>query len=475
MIFNSIEYLFFLPLVVAGYFLIPHRGRWLVLLLASYAFYMSWNPYYVVLLIGSTGIDYIAARMMDGKKDKKARRPYLRLSVLANLTTLFIFKYLGFFNELARDLAGAADLDYTVGVIDLMLPLGISFYTFQSLSYTIDIYRGTRTAEKHFGYLAVYVSFFPQLIAGPIERSTTLLPQLRVKQEFIWANLVAGLRLILWGLFKKIAIADKMAPYTEMVYNNPENFHGFTWVIVGFGFMAQILFDFSAYSDIAIGSAKIFGYDLCINFNRPLQATSMKEFWKRWHISMTQWFFDYFYKPLSRKLRFGWQLNIFIFLVILGFWHGATWGFVLFGVGHAIFYIISDYLPVFESEKSKVADVLLKLFAIFGVFFLNSSLSYFFRAHSLSDAFYGIKEAGLGLISFDYSFAELGISSVDAWILSLNLGLYIIIQSLRNHDPKNPFSSVRYRWLRWGIYYFIFFMTISLAHTQTHGFLYFQF
>ena len=200
-----------------------------------------------------------------------------------------------------------------------MFPLGISFYTFQSLSYTIDVYRGDRKAERHFGMLALYVSFFPQLLAGPIERSTRLLPQLHKKNEFSWENTVIGLRLILWGVFKKIALADRIGHYINTVYDTPEEYHGFTYVIVSGAFVLQVLFDFGAYTDIAVGSAKIFGIDLSINFKKPLHSINIRQFWRTWHLSMTTWFFEYLYKPLSRKLRLGWQLNIMIFMLVVGF------------------------------------------------------------------------------------------------------------------------------------------------------------
>jgi len=475
MLFNSIGFMIYLPIVVAGYFILRHKWRWLWLLIASYFFYMVARPEYAILLFGSTLLDYWCAIKIDKQPTKERRKPYLYLSLIGNLGTLLIFKYLGFFNELIRDLTGFSSIEYPIGTIDILLPIGISFYTFQSLSYTIDVYRKTRPAERHLGLVALYVSFFPQLVAGPIETSTQLLPQFKKEQHFKWQNLIDGLKLILWGIFKKVVLADKMGHYVNKVYGDIENYHGFSFVIVGCAFFLQVLFDFGAYTDIAVGSAKIFGIDLNINFYRPFRSTSMKQFWQRWHMSLTKWFFEYLYKPLSRKFRKGWQINMLLFMIVIGFWHGPSWGFLVFGLMHGLFYIISDYLPEFASKKNKLLDVLLKGIAMVGLFLIVASTGFFFRAASISEAFYAYLEAGKGLISFDYSIAEIGITSVDAIIILVNLILYFIVQNLPNHDPKKPFVSVPFKWFRWGLYYYMLFMICSLAHTKTQEFLYFHF
>ena len=336
------------------------------------------------------------------------------------------------------------------------------------------MYRGDRSPEKHFGIMALYVSFFPQLVAGPIERSTILMPQLHVEQKFKWLNLIDGLRLITWGVFKKIVLADKIGHYINIVYANPEDYHGFSYVVVGFAFSLQVLFDFGAYTDIAIGSAKIFGIDLSINFKQPFRATGIRQFWQRWHMSLTSWFFEYLYKPLSRKFRKGWQINILIFMLVIGFWHGPSWGFLVFGLLHGVYYITADYLPVFENKKNKLADFILKGIAMAGVFILCSISTYFFRAESIGDAFYALSEAGKGVASLNFSISELAIQRADAIIICLNLSLYIGIQNLPKHNPKNPFSSIPYRWIRWTVYYYLLIMIFSLAHTKMQEFLYFH-
>lgn len=475
MLFTTLEYLFFLPLVVAGYFLLSPKWRWLWLLGASYGFYMSHQPLFGLLLLGSTTLDYWAARKMDGIADKAGRRIYMRLSILGNIGALLLFKYLGFFNELVGDIANLAGAEYTFSTWDIVFPLGISFYTFQSLSYTIDVYRGDRPAEKHFGMLALYVSFFPQLIAGPIERSTRLLPQLKKEHKFSWLNLIIGLRLILWGVFKKVALADRIGHYINVVYDTPEDYHGFTYVVVGGAFVLQVLFDFGAYTDIAVGSAKIFGVDLSINFNKPLHSINIRQFWRRWHLSMSTWFFEYLYKPLGRKLRLGWQLNIMIFMLVVGFWHGPRWGFLIFGLIHGVYYITSDYLPAFESEKSKSLNIILKGLAMFGIFWMVAFSAFFFRAETIADAWYALTEASTGLLSFDYSLAELKLKTTDVILISLNLGLFAVVQNFPKHDPKDPLAAVPWRPIRWAIYLYLLFMILSLAHAKMQDFIYFHF
>lgn len=448
-----------------------------MLLIASYGFYMSYEPLYGALIFASTALDYWAARKMEGLPDKAGRKKFMYISVFGNLGTLVFFKYLGFFNTIIADVANLAQLEYTISAWDILLPIGISFYTFQSLSYTIDVYRGDRGAEKHFGYLALYVSFFPQLVAGPIERSTTLLPLLRKKQNFSWHNVIAGLRLVLWGLFKKIVIADRIGPYVNEVHQQPYEYHGFSFVVTGAAFMWQILMDFSAYSDIAIGSAKMLGVDLSINFNRPFRALSIGQFWNRWNISLSTWFRDYLHRPLknlgegkNRRL-----INIMILFTLIGFWHGATWGFVIFGAVHGLYMVASNYVPVFESKKSKVADFFLRRIANIGVFSLLVISLYFFAAAEVADGFHTLSEALQSIFTADFDLSELSYKTTDVIIILGCSALYLFIQNLPNHDPKNPFSSLKVRWLRWGIYYFMIFMIISLAHTQTQDFIYFQF
>jgi len=339
MLFNSTLYMVFLPIVVALYFAIPQRRRWMLLLAASYYFYMCWKVEYAILIMASTLVDYYAGLHMAKHPERRGRRKYLILSLLCNLGMLFGFKYFNFVNGQVLQIFKYFMIDYPVGVLDVMLPVGISFYTFQTLSYTIDVYRGEREPERHLGIFALYVAFFPQLVAGPIERSTRLMPQLRQAHDFDYDRVTSGMKLMAWGFFQKLVIADRVAVYVNCVYNSPESFHGWRVLIATYLFAFQILCDFSAYSDIAIGTARILGFTLMENFRRPYFATSMHDFWSRWHISLSTWFRDYLYIPLggNRVGKTRWYFNLLIVFVISGFWHGANWTFLAWGAMHGLY------------------------------------------------------------------------------------------------------------------------------------------
>jgi alginate O-acetyltransferase complex protein AlgI len=341
MLFNSLHFILFLPVVFSLYWLMPHRWRWVLLLLASYYFYMSWNPWFGLLLLGTTLIDWYAGLRIHAAKEKKSKRAWLLLSIISNLGILAVFKYSIFFYNTGVDISNAA-LDTTYQTLEYwLIPVGLSFYTFQSLSYSIDVYRGEKP-EPNATRFALFVSFFPQLVAGPVERFSHLMPQLTREHYLSAEMLVAGARLAIWGFFKKIAIADRLATFVDPVFADPAAFSGLALLITGIFFTLQIYCDFSGYSDIARGVAKLFGFDLMINFRRPLLATSVRDFWKRWHISMTSWFRDYLYVPLggNRTSKERWLLNLLLVFLISGLWHGARWTFVIWGAMHGILYII---------------------------------------------------------------------------------------------------------------------------------------
>jgi len=299
MLFNSLHFLFFFPVVVGVYFIIFHRFRWIFLLTASYYFYMCWKVESVVLIMVSTLVDYFSALGMERAKGEGKRRLYLFLSLTANLGLLFMFKYFNFFNDSIHQLFNHFNIFYGVSNFNLLLPVGISFYTFQTLSYSIDVYLKMRPAETHLGYFALYVAFFPQLVAGPIERSTRLLPQFFKKQEFNYDKARSGLLLMLWGFIMKVVIADRLALAVNTVYADPTAFTGVPILIATYFFAIQVFCDFAGYSCIAIGVARIMGIDLMENFKRPYFARSIYDFWNRWHISLTSWFRDYLFIPLS--------------------------------------------------------------------------------------------------------------------------------------------------------------------------------
>ncbi|NEQ48860.1 MAG: MBOAT family protein [Leptolyngbya sp. SIO3F4] len=347
MFFNSIDYLVFFPVVVTLFFALPHRFRWILLLASSYFFYMWWKTEYILLIASSTLVDYFASRKM-GKLESKAKRwPYLMLSIALNLGILLLFKYFNFFNENARQLAEWLNITYAIPAFEALLPMGISFYTLQTMSYSIDVYKGRIQPERHLGIFALFVSFFPQLVAGPIERARTLLPQFRKRMTFDYERVTEGLKLIGWGLFKKIAIADQIAPMVNEVFDNHTEYNGFSLVLTSYLFAFQVYCDFAGYSDIGIGSAKVLGFKLMDNFRRPFLARSMSEFWGRWHISLTSWFRDYLFMPLmrlkSRKVR--WQTGILLIYLVSGLWHGANWTFLAWGLMHAGIIIVSRMTP----------------------------------------------------------------------------------------------------------------------------------
>lgn len=351
MLFNSLHFLIFFPIVTGLYFILPYRYRWVLLLAASYYFYMVWRPIYALLIIGSTLVDYYASIWMERSDSDRNRKLYLFLSLLSNLGILFVFKYLGFFTEVLNGLT-----QNNFDVIYLVLPMGISFYTFQTLSYTIDVYRREREAEHHLGYFALYVTFFPQLVAGPIERSSRLLPQLKKKYDFDYQRTVEGLQRMTWGFFKKVVIADNLAVAVNHVYGNVEEMSGLTLLIATGFFAYQIYCDFSGYSDIAIGSARILGIDLMENFKRPYFSTSIREFWSRWHISLSTWFRDYVYIPLggSKKGPVRTYVNILLVFLISGLWHGASWMFIIWGLIHGLY---SLYERITEKYRRRLWKV----------------------------------------------------------------------------------------------------------------------
>ena len=375
--FNSLEFLVFFPAVFALHWILPHRFRWALLLAASWLFYFWWNPWTGLLLVGTTLVSWLCAGGIARTEKAAARRAWLILALAASLGCLGIFKYTGFF-------ASIAGLELSLRII---LPVGISFYTFQTLSYVIDVYRGTVKPERHFGYYALFVSFFPQLVAGPIERPENLLPQLRAQRPFSTENLAAGGWLLLEGYFKKIVIADSLAPFVDRVYGAPGEALGPEIALATALFGVQIYCDFSGYSDIARGAAKLLGIDLMENFRRPYGAKTVREFWQRWHISLTSWFTDYVYIPLggSRKGLPRQVFNILIVFLLSGLWHGAGWTFVLWGLIHGLYQAGSVLLERRGGGLPKENGGL-DLLARVRTFLLVTFPWLFFRAASLGDA-----------------------------------------------------------------------------------------
>lgn len=390
--FNSLQFLIYLPTVVSLYYILP---KWLknpMLLCASYFFYMCWNPTYALLMLTSTIVTYLSGRLM-GSKAFGHKKIWLVLSFVINIGILFFFKYFNFVSGLIFDVLHSAGLAYSPPILNILLPMGISFYTFQALGYTVDVYRGDIPAEKNFAIYALFVSFFPQLVAGPIERTGNLLPQLKETHRFKSENIREGILPILWGLFKKIVIADQFAVLIETVYGDFARFNGFQLAVATVAFAIQIYCDFSAYSDIARGSAAMLGIKLMHNFNRPYFATSIQDFWRRWHISLSTWFKDYLYFPLggSRKGKVRTQINIIIVFLVSGLWHGAALTYVVWGFLNGIYQVIGNLTTPLKNKLCARLHINREgrgtgLFRILITFVLTCSTWVFFRAASITEA-----------------------------------------------------------------------------------------
>ncbi|WP_026653830.1 MBOAT family O-acyltransferase [Butyrivibrio proteoclasticus] len=436
MLFNSTSFLLFFPIVTIIYFLLPSKGRTLWLLAASYYFYMSWNVKYAVLILTSTVITYVSGILIERFRDKSLVivRSSFVLCLLSNLSILFVFKYLNF---------AISTLHLSLKPLSLLLPVGISFYTFQALGYVIDVYRGTTTAEKNFVKYALFVSFYPQLVAGPIERSTNLLNQISVvpdktRRELLnYQRICEGLSLMLWGMFMKLAIADRIGTLVDTIFDNYYR-HGRCALIIGaVGFGIQIYCDFGSYSAIAIGSAKVMGFSLMDNFKAPYFATSITDFWRRWHVSLSIWFRDYLYIPLggNRKGTIRKMINLLITFLVSGLWHGAAWTFVLWGLLHGIYHVIESLLkPVWRKICSRF-DVNTNNFGyrfskIAITFVLVDFAWIFFRTKTVGEAFYYIKRMVMipdyWMVSGDALYS-LGLSSRQFHLLILSLLLLLFV------------------------------------------------
>jgi len=389
MLFNSVQFVVFFTAVTLIYFSLNPKFRWILLLIASYYFYMCWKAEYIFLIFGSTIVDFFAAKQIAKSDTIKRKKFFLYISLIVNFSILFFFKYFNFFNDSIYEVLNSFNIFYNKPSFDVLLPVGISFYTFQTLSYTIDVYRGKTEPEKHFGKFAVFVSFFPQLVAGPIERSNRLIPALQKKVDFSYGNLTEGLKIMLWGYFMKLVVADRLSLYVDAVYNNLGHHSSWSIIIASTFFLFQIYCDFAGYSYIAIGAAKVLGIDLMENFRRPNFAASFGELWKRWHISLSTWFRDYVYIPLggNRVSPPRFYLNLFLTFLISGLWHGANWTFVLWGAFHGFFFVSE----VFIKKHLKLKFLSKYKFTFLGILFvfLIKIISYFFfRANSIEDSLF---------------------------------------------------------------------------------------
>ena len=498
MLFNSIEFLIFFPIVIFLYFIIPHKYRWVFLLTASYYFYMSWKAEYIVLILTSTLVDYFCGLKIYKSDTKRKQKIFLGISLAVNLLLLASFKYFNFFSQSFIDLLSHFSLDFNTPMLKVMLPVGISFYTFQTLSYTIDIYRKKIKPEKHLGHFALYVSFFPQLVAGPIERAKNLLPQFAQKHNFDYRRVTDGIKLMLWGFFKKIVIADSIAIAVERAFDYNLEQTGATLTIATVLFAFQIFCDFSGYSDIAIGAAKIMGFRLMTNFKRPYHARCIGDFWQRWHISLSTWFKDYLYIPLggSRMTIPRWYLNLFIVFLVSGLWHGANWTFVAWGAIHGS-YMIFSYLSKNVRKKSVIGLKLnyfprfYKLIQIVITFTLINIGWIFFRSNTISQALLTIKTifywiltipsqivAGhtiFGILELSSWKQLLGLNKMDILVIFSSIVFMEIIHLIQRQTGIREFLSSKPFYLRWSIYMILLWSILLFGVFGKHEFIYFQF
>jgi len=445
---------------------------------------MSWKPEYIILIVASTLVDFGAGLAIEKADSKKRKKLWLFLSLFVNLGLLFTFKYWDFFNESIRDVLGTFSIQFEPSTLKLLLPVGISFYTFQTLSYTIDIYYGKIKPIKHLGIFATYVSFFPQLVAGPIERAKHLIPQFYNKVVFEYERVKNGLLLMLWGMFVKVVIADRLAILVNTVYKHDETHNylldhtGSSLFIATFFFMFQLYLDFSAYSNIAIGAARVLGFDLQSNFRRPYWATSIADFWHRWHISLSTWFRDYVYIPLGGNKR-GIKrhlINLLITFVLSGVWHGASWNFALWGLLNGIFLIAQVFIDKRKKTKTSKASFVKRLLKSVLVMFLWGGSLVFFRAQTFDDAIYVFQN--ISIFGWDNLY-ELGLTASEfKFVFYCIIAIYILDYIQEKKDLYKILAG-RNIVIRFAVYIVAILMIIYLgAYGENVGdnqFLYFQF
>ena len=486
MLFNSIEFLAFFPIVTLLYFLLPHRVRWAMLLAASCAFYMAFVPSYILILAFTILVDYVAAFWIAGAEGPR-RKAYLMVSIAANLGILAFFKYYNFLNDNLAALAGVLHWNYSLPALAIILPIGLSFHIFQSLSYTIEVYRGNQQPERHLGIYALYVMFYPQLVAGPIERPQNLLHQFREEHDFDGARVADGLRMMLWGLFMKVAVADNLAPIVNRVFEDPQAYTGLPLILGSVAFSFQIYGDFAGYSLVAIGAAQVMGYRLMRNFDRPYYAASISEFWTRWHISLSTWFKDYVYVPLggNRVAKWRWCLNLTIVFMLSGLWHGANWTFIAWGALHAAYLVTSILTRELRAGLARFSGLdawptLHRACQVCATFGLVTFAWIFFRATSLADAWYMATHLTVGL-GTQLASAPAAVSALaplvaipDLLFAALCVAVMESVQATQRSRVESWFKHRSPIWVRWPAYQLaILFMLLFYPRSQQ--FIYFQF
>lgn len=473
MLFNSFEFLIFFPIVTLLFYLLPHKFRWILLLGASCFFYMWFIPKYILILLVTIAIDYTAGILIEKWDQRKSwQKKCLVVSIISTCMVLFIFKYLNFCSANFVALAQHFGWESPTKILNIALPIGLSFHTFQSLSYVIEVYRGHQKAEHHFGYYSLYVMFYPQLVTGPIERPQNLLRQLHEEKPLDYDNIANGLRLIIFGLFLKMVVADNLGVYVDKVYNAPTDFSSLDILVAMVFYSFQIYCDFFGYSSIALGCALAMGFTLIDNFKAPYLSTSIQEFWRRWHISLSSWFKDYLYIPLggNRVSIPRWALNTLIVFTVCGIWHGANWTFMIWGFAYGVILVLERPLrkcSLSEKITSKTGQILLNIFNVLKTFIIVTLLWSIFRAPSFESL------SALFTNLFHNGFLANALH-VDA-ITWAALASFIVLAWLIRESRFDKWCKQQRTWIRWSVYAFLIFSIIVLSSVEQYPFIYFQF
>ncbi len=491
MLFNTVEFFVFFPVVTIAYFLTPHRWRWLLLLAASCYFYIQFIPVYIFILFFTIAVDYVAGILIEGTEGEK-RRIYLVASLIANLGVLAVFKYFNFLNNNLDSVIEFLGWNYPIKPLAIILPIGLSFHTFQSMSYTIEVYRRRQAAERHLGMFALYVMFYPQLVAGPIERPQNMLHQYHEQHHFDYQRVTDGLKLMTWGLFKKVVIADRLAMVVNRVYSQPSSYEGIHLIIATVCFAYQIYCDFSGYSDIAIGAAQVMGFHFMDNFKQPYASRSISEFWRRWHISLSTWFRDYvlFSLPGNRESKWRMQFNVILTFLASGLWHGANWTFVIWGGLHGMYLVISLWTQVLRDKIYGPAGLgrfqfITGMLQTAGTFSLVTFAWIFFRAPTVSEAFYiighlfnGLGDFLLNIYNLEFvktTLFELGFHWEDWFLVLSSIAVLEVVQYYQRRGSVRAMLSRRSAWVRWSAYYGLMATILIFGVFNRSQFIYFQF
>jgi D-alanyl-lipoteichoic acid acyltransferase DltB (MBOAT superfamily) len=488
--FNSLKYFLFLPVVYLVFYFVGERARWFVLLAASLLFYAALNvPYLLFVLILVAITTYGFGIWLDQADTPKAKRTLLWGGIATNVLILVVMKYLPFLTENVKELSTLLSLDAQVQPVKAFVAIGVSYYVFQAISYLFDIYLEIEKPERHFGYFALYLAFFPKLLQGPIERAGDLIPQLKKRYEFNYDNMRFGMLLFAWGLFKKVVIADRLGLYVDAVYNDVHAFTGLPLLLATYAYAFQIFMDFSGYTDMALGSARLFNINLTQNFNSPYLATSVADFWRRWHITFSRWILDYIFKPLQMQWRnwksWGTATALMVAFIISGIWHGASWGFVIWGGLHGLYMACSVFYKPFQKKLHKALGIektkSLKAWQIFVTFNLVSFAWVFFRANNLVDALYVINRMSNDAIAL-LSGASINVFLEDIMPLAHDKTNLIIIACcmiailIVNKNRRTYNFTSKSVYIRWSMYYLLMFSIMFLGlFKNTQKFIYFKF